>query len=118
MGLIGRALRRRGFVSAGLRVYAGVGRDPGVGWWRWVWARVGGRWCAVTTMDDEQGQGQAEQGPGAGILHVFGRQLKLCRERAGLDRAELGRTGYSGVDDRVVRAGEADSAAEVHRPGG
>ncbi len=47
---------------------------------------------------DEQRQqvdGQ-EQEAGAGILHFFGRQLKLCRERAGLDRAELGsRTGYS-----------------------
>ncbi|MFC8389967.1 helix-turn-helix domain-containing protein [Streptomyces sp. NPDC057238] len=29
-------------------------------------------------------------------MHVFGRQLKLCRERAGLDRATLGsRVGYS-----------------------
>jgi transcriptional regulator with XRE-family HTH domain len=37
-----------------------------------------------------------EQEAGAGILHVFGRQLKLCRERAGLDRATLGsRVGYS-----------------------
>ncbi|MFB6548834.1 Scr1 family TA system antitoxin-like transcriptional regulator [Streptomyces sp. NPDC056405] len=37
-----------------------------------------------------------EQEASAGILHVFGRQLKLCRERAGLDRAELGsRAGYS-----------------------
>ncbi|MGW1895898.1 helix-turn-helix domain-containing protein [Streptomyces hirsutus] len=43
----------------------------------------------------QQVDGQ-EQEAGAGILHVFGRQLKLCRERAGLDRAELGsRTGYS-----------------------
>lgn len=43
----------------------------------------------------QQVDGQ-EQEAGAGILHVFGRQLKLCRERAGLDRAELGsRVGYS-----------------------
>ncbi|MGW3678563.1 helix-turn-helix domain-containing protein [Streptomyces prasinus] len=43
----------------------------------------------------QQVDGQ-EQEAGAGILHVFGRQLKLCRERAGLDRAELGsRAGYS-----------------------
>ncbi|MFD0212441.1 helix-turn-helix domain-containing protein [Streptomyces hirsutus] len=43
----------------------------------------------------QQVDGQ-EQEASAGILHVFGRQLKLCRERAGLDRAELGsRTGYS-----------------------
>ncbi|MEW2497061.1 helix-turn-helix transcriptional regulator [Streptomyces nodosus] len=37
-----------------------------------------------------------EAGPGAGILRVFGRQLKRFRLRAGLERAELGaRTGYS-----------------------
>ncbi|WP_406167582.1 helix-turn-helix domain-containing protein [Streptomyces sp. NBC_00996] len=45
-------------------------------------------------MEEQQAEGEYESG--AGILHVFGRQLKLCRERAGLDRAELGaRTGYS-----------------------
>ncbi|MFH8730523.1 helix-turn-helix domain-containing protein [Streptomyces sp. NPDC017964] len=45
-------------------------------------------------MEDQQAEGEHEFG--AGILYVFGRQLKLCRERAGLDRAELGvRTGYS-----------------------
>jgi transcriptional regulator with XRE-family HTH domain len=45
---------------------------------------------------EEQQQAEGEYESGAGILHVFGRQLKLCRERAGLDRAELGaRTGYS-----------------------
>lgn len=43
----------------------------------------------------QQVDGQ-EQEASAGILHVFGRQLKLCRERAGLDRATLGsRAGYS-----------------------
>ncbi|MGW3632382.1 helix-turn-helix domain-containing protein [Streptomyces sp. NPDC005122] len=45
-------------------------------------------------MEEQQAEGEYEFG--AGILHVFGRQLKLCRERAGLDRTELGaRTGYS-----------------------
>lgn len=45
---------------------------------------------------EEPQQAEGEYEFGAGILHVFGRQLKLCRERAGLDRAELGaRTGYS-----------------------
>ncbi|WP_328497006.1 helix-turn-helix domain-containing protein [Streptomyces sp. NBC_00414] len=45
-------------------------------------------------MEEQQAEGEYEVG--AGILLVFGRQLKLCRERAGLDRAELGRrTGYS-----------------------
>ncbi|MGH3309891.1 MAG: helix-turn-helix domain-containing protein [Streptomyces sp.] len=41
-------------------------------------------------------QPEPESGPGSGILHVFGRQLKLCRKRAGLERPELGaQTGYS-----------------------
>lgn len=45
-------------------------------------------------MEEQRAEGEYESG--TGILHVFGRQLKLCRERAGLDRAELGaRTGYS-----------------------
>jgi transcriptional regulator with XRE-family HTH domain len=47
------------------------------------------------TMDDEQG-GQVEQGPGSGILHVFGRQLKRFRECTEYDRAAFGAaTGYS-----------------------
>lgn len=45
-------------------------------------------------MEEQRAEGGYESG--AGILHVFGRQLKLFRERAGVDRAELGaRTGYS-----------------------
>ncbi|MGW1163003.1 helix-turn-helix domain-containing protein [Streptomyces sp. NPDC002519] len=45
-------------------------------------------------MDDEVQQPEYEFG--AGILCVFGRQLKLFRERAGMDRAKLGSlTGYS-----------------------
>ncbi|MGH3312867.1 MAG: helix-turn-helix domain-containing protein [Streptomyces sp.] len=45
--------------------------------------------------DHEQLPGQ-ESESGSGILHVFGRQLKLCRKRAGLERPELGaQTGYS-----------------------
>jgi transcriptional regulator with XRE-family HTH domain len=45
----------------------------------------------------EPGESAAEQGePGTGILRVFGRQMKLCRLRAGLERPEVGaRTGYS-----------------------
>lgn len=59
-------------------------------------ARVRGRWCAVTAMDDEQGGGQVEQEPGSGILHVFGRQLKRFRECTEYDRAAFGSaTGYS-----------------------
>ncbi|MGW2558674.1 helix-turn-helix domain-containing protein [Streptomyces sp. NPDC001514] len=46
-------------------------------------------------MDDQQRPGH-EYEPGSGTLHVFGQQLKLCRVRAGLERAELGSmTGYS-----------------------
>ncbi|MEU6226681.1 helix-turn-helix transcriptional regulator [Streptomyces sp. NPDC047042] len=45
-------------------------------------------------MDDEVQQPEYEVG--TGILCVFGRQLKLFRERAGMDRAQLGAlTGYS-----------------------
>lgn len=50
----------------------------------------------MTAMDDEQGGGQVEQGPGSGILHVFGRQLKRFRECTEYDRAAFGSaTGYS-----------------------
>ncbi|MFJ5150150.1 helix-turn-helix domain-containing protein [Streptomyces sp. NPDC088353] len=46
-----------------------------------------------TQAEDER---ERECEPGSGILHIFGRQLKLCRERAGLDRSEFGgRVGYS-----------------------
>ncbi|MFF1295300.1 MULTISPECIES: helix-turn-helix domain-containing protein [unclassified Streptomyces] len=45
-------------------------------------------------MDDEVQQPEYEFG--TGILCVFGRQLKLFRERAGMDRAQFGSlTGYS-----------------------
>lgn len=67
-------------------------------------------------MEEQRAEGEYESG--AGILHVFGRQLKLCRERAGLDRTELGGAdGVLGVDDRLLRTGKADSATQVHRPG-
>jgi transcriptional regulator with XRE-family HTH domain len=47
-------------------------------------------------MEEQQTDNGGEHEAGTGILTLFGRQLKLCRERAGLDRAELGaRTGYS-----------------------
>ncbi|MEV5006721.1 helix-turn-helix transcriptional regulator [Streptomyces sp. NPDC055692] len=49
-------------------------------------------------MEETQAEDEREREcePGSGILHIFGRQLKLCRERAGLDRAEFGgRVGYS-----------------------
>ncbi|MER6614934.1 helix-turn-helix transcriptional regulator [Streptomyces xantholiticus] len=49
-------------------------------------------------MDDQQEQPEHgyEHEAGSGILHLFGQQLKLCRIRAGLERAEFGSmTGYS-----------------------
>ena len=37
-----------------------------------------------------------EDEPGSGVVAAFGRQLKLLRIRAGLDRTEFGRlTGYA-----------------------
>ncbi|KIE25824.1 DNA-binding protein [Streptomyces sp. MUSC 125] len=45
-------------------------------------------------MDDEVQQSEYEVG--TGMLCVFGRQMKLFRERAGMDRAKFGSlTGYS-----------------------
>lgn len=60
----------------------------------------------TTVRDEEAGQGQAAvpaQGsrrpgdePGAGVVTAFGRQLKLLRIRAGMERPEFGkRMGYS-----------------------
>ncbi|MEU9325632.1 helix-turn-helix transcriptional regulator [Streptomyces canus] len=49
-------------------------------------------------MEEPQGEGEQEYDYefGAGILRVWRLQLKLFRERAGMDRAALGeRTGYS-----------------------
>ncbi|MEN8655991.1 helix-turn-helix transcriptional regulator [Streptomyces sp. 21So2-11] len=50
-------------------------------------------------MDDQrqpEGENEREYEVGSGILHLFGRQLKLCRMRAGVERPELGaKTGYS-----------------------
>ncbi|WP_030743105.1 helix-turn-helix transcriptional regulator [Streptomyces sp. NRRL S-31] len=48
--------------------------------------------------DEEPGQRQQrpEDDPGTGVVTAFGRQLKLLRVRAGLDRVEFGRrVGYS-----------------------
>ncbi|KOG25161.1 DNA-binding protein [Streptomyces viridochromogenes] len=46
--------------------------------------------------DSYEARGGGGDESGSGILHLFGQQLKLCRVRAGVERAELGaRTGYS-----------------------
>ncbi|MFD7135668.1 helix-turn-helix domain-containing protein [Streptomyces sp. NPDC059894] len=53
----------------------------------------------MTVRDEEAGQRQQrrpEDDPGSGVVTAFGRQLKLLRTRAGLERAEFGkRVGYS-----------------------
>ncbi|MFJ8008671.1 helix-turn-helix domain-containing protein [Streptomyces fagopyri] len=75
-------------------------------------------------MEEQWAEGEYESG--AGILHVFGRQLKLFRERAGVDRAELGaRTGYSASTIASFEQGRRippprfiDSADEVLGAGG
>ncbi|MFE5139535.1 helix-turn-helix domain-containing protein [Streptomyces fagopyri] len=75
-------------------------------------------------MEEQRAEGEYESG--AGILHVFGRQLKLFRERAGVDRAELGaRTGYSASTIASFEQGRRippprfiDSADEVLGAGG
>ncbi|MGX1026666.1 ribosome-binding protein aMBF1 (putative translation factor) [Streptomyces ambofaciens] len=51
-------------------------------------------------MRDEESAAQRQQRPedepGTGVVTAFGRQLKLLRVRAGLDRAEFGkRVGHS-----------------------
>ncbi|QYX76297.1 helix-turn-helix domain-containing protein [Streptomyces akebiae] len=47
-------------------------------------------------MEAEQRQKRPEDEPGTGVVTAFGRQLKLLRVRAGMDRAEFGkRVGYS-----------------------
>ncbi|MET8561812.1 helix-turn-helix transcriptional regulator [Streptomyces flaveolus] len=50
----------------------------------------------VRDEEPEQRQQRPEDEPGTGVVTAFGRQLKLLRVRAGLERAEFGkRVGYS-----------------------
>ncbi|MFF8318454.1 helix-turn-helix domain-containing protein [Streptomyces bobili] len=75
-------------------------------------------------MDDEVQQPECEFG--VGILGLFGRQLKLFRERAGMDRAKLGSlTGYSASTIASFEQGRRipppkfiDRADEVLQAGG
>ncbi|MFD5252042.1 helix-turn-helix domain-containing protein [Streptomyces bobili] len=75
-------------------------------------------------MDDEVQQPEYEVG--TGMLCVFGRQLKLFRERAGMDRAKLGSlTGYSASTiasfeqaRRIAPPNFIDRADEVLKTGG
>ena len=77
-------------------------------------------------MSDEVQAPEQEYEPGAGMLHVFGRQMKLFRERAGLDRAQFGSlTGYSAATIASFEQGRRipppkfiDKADEVLGAGG
>ncbi|WP_405965801.1 helix-turn-helix domain-containing protein [Streptomyces sp. NBC_00723] len=76
--------------------------------------------------DDEAEQRRPEDEPVAGVVGAFGRQLKLLRMRAGLDRVEFGkRVGYSAESvasfeqgRRTPQAKLIDRADEVLDAGG
>ncbi|MFE9290080.1 helix-turn-helix domain-containing protein [Streptomyces olivaceus] len=90
----------------------------------------------TSVRDDEAGRGQAAvpvQGgrragdePGSGVVTAFGRQLKLLRIRAGLERTEFGkRMGYSAdtvasieQGRRIPQAQFIEKADEVLGAGG
>jgi transcriptional regulator with XRE-family HTH domain len=77
-------------------------------------------------VSDEVQAPEQEYEPGAGMLHVFGRQMKLFRERAGLDRVQFGSlTGYSAATIASFEQGRRipppkfiDKADEVLGAGG
>ncbi|MDQ0407496.1 DNA-binding transcriptional regulator YiaG [Streptomyces sp. DSM 40167] len=73
-------------------------------------------------MSDDEGaqrQQRPEDEPGAGVVTAFGRQLKLLRVRAGLERAEFGkRLGYSADTVASIEQGRRIPQAPVHREGG
>ncbi|MFD8193828.1 helix-turn-helix domain-containing protein [Streptomyces wuyuanensis] len=83
----------------------------------------------MTEVRDEEparGQQRPEDEPGTGVVTVFGRQLKLLRTRAGLERAEFGkRLGYSADTVASIEQGRRipqprfiDKADEVLGAGG
>jgi transcriptional regulator with XRE-family HTH domain len=83
----------------------------------------------VTVRDEEpaaQRQQRPEDEPGTGVVTAFGRQLKLLRTRAGLERAEFGkRLGYSAdtvasieQGRRIPQARFIEKADEVLGAGG
>jgi transcriptional regulator with XRE-family HTH domain len=86
----------------------------------------GGEVRAVTMREEEAGQRRPEDEPGTGVVTAFGRQLKLLRVRAGLDRVEFGkRMGYSpetvaSIEQarRIPQARFIDRADEVLEAGG
>ncbi|NED08765.1 helix-turn-helix domain-containing protein, partial [Streptomyces sp. SID6648] len=83
----------------------------------------------MTVRDEEpaaQRQQRPEDEPGTGVVTAFGRQLKLLRVRAGLERAEFGkRVGYSAdtvasieQGRRIPQARFIEKADEVLGAGG
>ncbi|MCQ9131572.1 helix-turn-helix domain-containing protein [Streptomyces hilarionis] len=76
--------------------------------------------------DDGQRRQRPEDDPGSGVVTAFGRQLKLLRTRAGLERAEFGsRVGYAAdtvasieQGRRIPQARFIDRADEVLDAGG
>ncbi|MEH0548207.1 helix-turn-helix transcriptional regulator [Streptomyces sp. B21-105] len=76
--------------------------------------------------DEEQRQQRPEDDPGTGVVTAFGRQLKLLRVRAGLERPEFGsRVGYAAdtvasieQGRRIPQARFIDKADEVLGAGG
>ncbi|WP_324787967.1 helix-turn-helix transcriptional regulator [Streptomyces sp. H51] len=77
-------------------------------------------------MEAGQRQQRPEDEPGTGVVTAFGRQLKLLRVRAGMDRAEFGkRVGYSAdmvasieQGRRIPQARFIEQADEVLGAGG
>ncbi|MFF6802903.1 Scr1 family TA system antitoxin-like transcriptional regulator [Streptomyces sp. NPDC012616] len=75
---------------------------------------------------EEQRQQRPEDDPGTGVVTAFGRQLKLLRVRAGLERAEFGsRVGYAAdtvasieQGRRIPQARFIDKADEALGAGG
>ena len=64
----------------------------------------------MTEVRDEETaarrQQRPEDEPGTGVVTAFGRQLKLLRTRAGLERAEFGkRLGYSADTGASIEQG-------------
>ncbi|MFI8444356.1 helix-turn-helix domain-containing protein [Streptomyces rochei] len=83
----------------------------------------------MTVRDEEtaaQRQQRPEDEPGTGVVTAFGRQLKLLRTRAGMERAEFGkRLGYSAdtvasieQGRRIPQARFIEKADEVLGAGG
>jgi transcriptional regulator with XRE-family HTH domain len=76
--------------------------------------------------DEEQRQQRPEDDPGTGVVTAFGRQLKLLRVRAGLERPAFGsRVGYAAdtvasieQGRRIPQARFIDKADEVLGAGG